>query len=58
MLICVCLNGNWSDRRVLCDEHERTPVQELQLAYLNARFMQGVCSLRTVLLIVVFYEAV
>jgi len=43
---------------VLSDERERTAVQALQLAYLNARFMQGVCSLRTVLLIVVFYEAV
>jgi hypothetical protein len=43
---------------VLSDERERTAVQELQLAYLNTLFMQRVCSLRTVLLIVVFYVAV
>jgi hypothetical protein len=33
-------------------------LQEGQLACLNTLFMQGVCSLRTVLLILLFYGAV
>jgi len=44
MLICLFLNGSWSDYRVLSGEHERTAVQELQLTYLNTLFMQEVCS--------------
>jgi hypothetical protein len=42
MLICLCLNGNWSDCRVLSDERERTTVQELQLACLNTLHAGGV----------------
>ena len=49
---------NLSNCRVLSDERGRTAAKELQLAYLNTLFMQGACSLRTVLLIVAFYEAV
>jgi len=39
MPIYLCLNGNWSDYGVLCDDGERTAVQELLLAYLNTLYM-------------------
>ena len=43
---------------MLSDERERTAAKELHVAYVNTLFMQGACSLRTLLLIVAFYEAV